>query len=107
MSTQHLASVADDSDGFSSATLLTTVNGLEFILQALRLVEPEAPEVALHAALIQALEAAMPLCPEHQPLAPKTEAEIFDFNAEVFRRQGEFEAKCKSQLNHIGLYNVI
>lgn len=104
--TQHTAWVEDELAGFSAASLNTTVNGLELILQALRIIEPEAHEASLRSALIQALETAMPLCPKHMSLSAKTDAEIFDFNAEVFRRQDEFVAKCKSQLDHIGLYNV-
>ncbi len=106
MAILHTAGVLDDSDGFGPASLQTTVNGLELILQALRIIEPEAPEAGLRKALIEALEKAMPLCPEHQPLSAKTAAEIFDFNTEVFRRQAKFEGTCKAQLSHIGLYNV-
>jgi hypothetical protein len=105
MNTQHIASASDDSDGFSPASLQTTVNGLELILQALRIIEPEAPEAGLRTALVNALEKAMPLCPEHQYLSAKTDAEVYDFNQEVFRRQAQFGARCKSQLDHIGLYN--
>ncbi len=103
MSTQHLASVADDSDGFSPAMLTTTVNGLELILQALRLVEPEAPEVDLRRKLIETLEAAMPLCSEYMTAAPKDSAEILDFNEAVARRQEAFHEACARQLHNIGL----
>ncbi len=103
MNTTHKAIVNDDSDGFAPATLTTTVNGLELILQALRIVEPEAPEVGLHRKLIIALEQAMPLCPKHIPLTPKTEAEIYDFNEEVFKRQAKFQDECDSSLRVLGL----
>lgn len=106
MTVQHTAWVEDELAGFGPASLQTTVNGLELVLQALRIIEPEAPEAGLRKVLIEAIEKAMPLCPEHQPLSAMTDAQVFDFNTEVFRRQAKFEGTCKAQLSHIGLYNV-
>lgn len=101
MNTNHTAQVTEELDGFSPASLSTTVNGLELILQALRLIEPEASEAGLRTALIQALEQAMPMCPKHQPLSAKTEAEIFDFNTEVFRRPAENWGSCVKRIHDL------
>jgi hypothetical protein len=103
MITKHIAQVEDDSNGFSPASLLTTVNGLELILQALRIVEPEAPEIELRRKLIETLEAAMPLCSEYMTVTPKGNSEVLDFNAAVARRQEEFQETCVQQLHNIGL----
>ncbi|MBK6616355.1 hypothetical protein [Ottowia sp.] len=53
---QHAVALANPADGFAPALVSTTTHGARYLLDALRKMEPEAPETALHKALFEQLE---------------------------------------------------
>lgn len=55
---QHAVALANPADGFAPALISTTTHGARYLLAALRNMEPEAPEAALHKALFEQLERA-------------------------------------------------